>query len=218
LAKKYPIHKHYSLDNEVCEQWEGLVKSQGKSYSEKIEEYMSKEVDRLNENSAIAFGAAALSTTLTPNEEFEQTISGRIEPLLTKDNSQITIEDKSILDSILISTKKLVGTIETKFNRLRVVNFSKIAEYDRLEKTRLAQLKSAKEYQEKKERYNLMQELPLPILVQEEEDKAKIETLSEAQLWALQQSEERRQRKLRTPDRTQLTAGSEVVNEEINEE
>lgn len=224
------MHKTYSVDNEICGRWEEFVKSQGKNYSELLEEYMRREIDnyecRLTENSATASTISlsiAASTIPTPSAsgEFEQTINQRIEPLLNKDNTQLTVEDKGMLDTILISAKKLVGKVETKLSLLRIVRFSKISNIDRLEMTRLAQLKSAKVYQEKKQCFNLMQELPFPVEEVQTQDKTQIETnLSEAQLWSLQQSEERRQKKLRMPDTPPLTTTttSEPENENEGEE
>jgi hypothetical protein len=67
------------------------------------------------------------------------------------------VEDKGILDTILISAKRLVGKVETTFSSLRIVRFSKISSLDSVENDRLAGLETAKKYREEKERFDLMQ-------------------------------------------------------------
>jgi hypothetical protein len=170
--------------------------SQGKNFSEGIEEYMRQYGDNQTQEQQEQ-PKQLPQKPLTPlDEEFEQFAKERINPVLDK-QSQITIEEGRQLNAVSRELERVNNNIKCGLKRGRIVVFAKVSDRDKTEISRKEGLKIGNEYREKVLRYELMQALSGAHILLEEKDQQDPEAqLKEEELLALMRQEEDRRRKL----------------------
>jgi hypothetical protein len=137
--KKHRIHKTYSVDSDICERWEELMFSQGKSFSECIEDSMRQDIESYEENKNSACQAVRLSersfSRLPVHEEFNQFEKDHITPILDKE-TLITEEEGRQVRLLGSMLERAAANIKNKLKLNRIVIFPDMPKHNNRQKRR----------------------------------------------------------------------------------